>query len=566
MLLELNIENFAIIKDIKVNFSKGLNIITGETGTGKSILIEALGIILGARSNKDFIRTGETEANLQAVFYIDHESPIEEILSKYQISIDSDRLLIINKQISQDMPSLSKVNGKNVNLSMLSDITSNLIDIFGQHEHQSLLNVNRHKELLDSFGGKELKSLKNDLLKSFKIYQKLNKKLTNLSIDELSRDREIDILEYQIQEIESADIDLNKDVTINEDYKKLKNINNIREALVVLSNKLKSDSFQENDILNSLDRSILEINNIKDFDSEIEDIYNRLNSIKYELEDIYRGVLDYLGDLNFDDTTMLLIEKRLDTINSLKSKYGESLDEVLDFKDRAELRLESLQNQDREIMEIEKQISEVETELKEKSFKVSNYRKKLAKLLENEISLELKYLNMEEVEFKVDFKKLDYFSHDGIDYIEFLISTNIGEKLKPLSKIASGGEMSRIMLAFKNILAEYDNIQTLIFDEIDTGISGRTAQLVGEKIYHISRKRQVICISHLPQITALADSHYSINKLVENSKTGSYIKKLTYDERVEELARLIGGIDLTNTTKSHAKEMLYLSDKFKKEL
>ena len=263
-----------------------------------------------------------------------------------------------------------------------------------------------------------------------------------------------------------------------------------------------SDSFQENDILNSLDRSILEINNIKDFDSEIEDIYNRLNSIKYELEDIYRGVLDYLGDLNFDDTTMLLIEKRLDTINSLKSKYGESLDEVLDFKDRAELRLESLQNQDREIMEIEKQISEVETELKEKSFKVSNYRKKLAKLLENEISLELKYLNMEEVEFKVDFKKLDYFSHDGIDYIEFLISTNIGEKLKPLSKIASGGEMSRIMLAFKNILAEYDNIQTLIFDEIDTGISGRTAQLVGEKIYHISRKRQVICISHLPQITA----------------------------------------------------------------
>lgn len=565
MLLELNIKNFAIIENLEVRFDNGLNIITGETGTGKSILIEALGVLLGSRSNKDFIRTGEDKAILEAVFYVENKE-IDYIIKDYGIEIEEDRILIINKSISKNGPSLTKINGKNVNLSMLNKVTRNLVDIFGQHEHQSLLEVDNHKFLIDSFGNKEFKDLKLEIKSAYIELKNKRNYLGEISIESSERDREIDILKYQIDEIEASNLDVKKDLDIEKEYKKYKEINFINNIFMQVLGNLKSNSFEETAILDIINRDISELEKIKEIDEEILSIYERYRNISFELEDLTRDIYDYGNSLEANPNYLIELENRLDLINRLKSKYGESFEEILKFKDEAQERLLILANQEVEIRKLKKEIGLMEEKLLEKSRNLSGLRKEIGRDLEEKIQKELEYLNMKDIVFKVDFKELNDFNIDGIDRVEFLISTNIGEGLMPLSKIASGGEMSRIMLAFKTILAGHDNIDTMIFDEIDTGISGRTAQLVGEKIYEISKDHQVICISHLPQITAMADRHYSINKETINNKTGSYIKLLDDKSRVEELARLIGGPRLTDTTKKHAREMINMCNELKSKM
>ncbi len=564
MLLELKINNFAIIKSLEVSFKSGLNIITGETGTGKSILIEALGVLLGSRTSKEYIRTGESMASLEGVFYLENDKVYNK-LREQDLNLAEDRVLIIDRTISLNGPSLTKVNGKNVNLAMLNDITRHLVDIFGQHEHQSLLDVYNHKRLLDSFGDEKLLSLKEATKDLYQVLMEKRKELASISSDNMQKDREIDILRYQISEIEEGNIDVKKDNDIEEEYRKYSKLGEINTMFCSIINNYDDLDLTGSSLLEKLSRDVINLEKIQALDENIDKIYSRLKNLEFEFQDIIRDSKDYIEGLNFDSAYIEALETRLDIINRLKSKYGEDLESVLSFKLDAEEKLKVLENQDVEISRLETEIRKLEKELLELGEDLTRSRKNLAKVLEEKIQNELEYLNMKNIIFKVDFKTLDDFSLDGLDKIEFLISTNMGEGLKSLSKIASGGEMSRIMLAFKSILAKYDTIETMIFDEIDTGISGKAAYLVGEKIYEISKLNQVICISHLPQITSMADYHYSINKEIIGNKTGSYIKELNYDERVNELARLIGGLEVTDTTIKNAVEIIETSKKMKEK-
>ena len=563
MLVELNIRNFAIIEELQIRFTKGLNILTGETGSGKSILIEAIGIILGSRTSKDLIQTGHDKAFLEGVFYIEDSTVIVPILDKYGVDFAEDNLLIITREIYLNSPTISRVNGKILNLSMLNDITAKLIDIFGQHEHQSLLDMSKHQMLVDSFGDKELIKLKSIIKSNYEDMVLEKRRLKSLSIDSGERDREIDILNFQIQEIEDARLTKDDEDNVENEYKKLSRVEEISFAAKEVINSISLDSYENKNVLDLMSRNIQAINNVKKFDQDLEPFYVELENIRSELQDLNRSISNYLEGIEIDAERLTFLEERLNLINKLKKKYGNSIEEILDFRDKSLERLEKLNNHEKELEKTNKKIASLEASLREDSENLSNKRKEISSILEQEIKKELISLNMNKVNFKVDFKRNSELGIEGYDKIEFMISTNLGEDLKPLSKIASGGEMSRIMLGFKSILAGFDKIPTMIFDEIDTGISGRTAQVVGEKIYKISKEHQIICISHLPQIAALADSHFVINKVVLDNKTKTIVNRLSEDGRIEEMARLLGGVDLTNTTIKHASEMIEMSKKIK---
>jgi DNA repair protein RecN (Recombination protein N) len=563
MLVELNIRNFAIIEELQIRFTKGLNILTGETGSGKSILIEAIGIILGSRTSKDLIQTGHDKAFLEGVFYIEDSTVIVPILDKYGVDFAEDNLLIITREIYLNSPTISRVNGKILNLSMLNDITAKLIDIFGQHEHQSLLDMSKHQMLVDSFGDKELIKLKSIIKSNYEDMVLEKRRLKSLSIDSGERDREIDILNFQIQEIEDARLTKDDEDNVENEYKKLSRVEEISFAAKEVINSISLDSYENKNVLDLMSRNIQAINNVKKFDQDLEPFYVELENIRSELQDLNRSISNYLEGIEIDAERLTFLEERLNLINKLKKKYGNSIEEILNFRDKSLERLEKLNNHEKELEKTNKKIASLEASLREDSENLSNKRKEISSILEQEIKKELISLNMNKVNFKVDFKRNSELGIEGYDKIEFMISTNLGEDLKPLSKIASGGEMSRIMLGFKSILAGFDKIPTMIFDEIDTGISGRTAQVVGEKIYKISKEHQIICISHLPQIAALADSHFVINKVVLDNKTKTIVNRLSEDGRIEEMARLLGGVDLTNTTIKHASEMIEMSKKIK---
>lgn len=564
MLVELSIKNFAIIEDLKINFTKGLNIITGETGSGKSILIEAIGIILGSRSSRDFIQSGKEKALLEGVFHIENPSVIRPILNEYSIDMDEDNILIISKEIYLNGPSLSRVNGRSITLTMLKNITTKLVDIFGQHEHQSLLDSSNHQLLVDSFGDKELFELKFQIKNYYEEWLNEKNKLKNLSISGSERDREIDILKFQIEEIVDIGLTPDDESNIEIEYKKLSNIEEITKLMEETLLCINNENFDSPNISTLINRSISAMNSAKKLDEEIIDFYKRLVDINYEFQDLYREMQKYFENIFIDSERLSFLYERINMVNKLKKKYGNTLDEILAFKDKSQERLDELLNFEKEFEQTNAKIIELEKKLKIISEKLTEKRKIISTKLETDIKDELRFLGMTKIDFKVNFEKTSTFTSEGADKIEFLISTNLGEDLKPLSKIVSGGEMSRIMLAFKSILAFSDNIPTMIFDEIDTGISGRTAQIVGEKIHQISNNHQVICISHLPQITALADSHFVINKITLGNKTRTIVNKLSDEDRVKEMARLLGGIDLTDTTLKHAYEMIEMSKKIKR--
>ncbi len=563
MLVELNIKNFAIIEDLKVNFTKGLNIITGETGSGKSILIEAIGIILGSRSNREFIQSGHEKAILEGVFYIENPSIIMPILDEYSIDLDDDNLLIISKEIYLNSPSLSRVNGRNITLSMLKNITTKLVDIFGQHEHQSLLEPSNHEIIVDSFGDTELFELKEKIKIYYDEWINEKRKLKKLSIDSSERDREIDILRFQCEEIDDAKLNSDDELNIENEYRRLANINEISSSIEESLTYINNESFGSPGILDLMNKSISLIGNAKKFDEKLLNLHNQFESVNYELQDLYMELRNYLDNIEVDSERLNFLTERINLVNKLKKKYGNTIEKVLEFRNKSKERLDELLNFEKEFEKANKRIQELEKHLQIYCEKLSNKRKQISTNLEKSVKKELGDLNMGKVDFKVEFQEKPQFTAEGKDKIEFLISTNVGEDLKPLSKIVSGGEMSRIMLAFKSIVASLDEIPTMIFDEIDSGISGRTAQIVGEKIHKISRNHQVICISHLPQIAALADSHFVINKVILEDKTKTVISKLSEKERIEEMARLLGGVDLTDTTLRHASEMIQMSKKIK---
>lgn len=564
MLLELSIKNFAIIDDLKISFSKGLNVLTGETGSGKSIIIEALGIVLGGRGTKDLVRTGENRAILQAIFVVDESSQAKDLFERYGIPIDEDNLLIITREISTNSPSISRINDKVVTLAILNKITQSLIDIFAQHEHQSLLNTGNHKVIIDSFGDKAHKSIIDEIASLYEKYSKDLKTLDEMNLNLMERERMIDLYKFQIDEIDSVQLTPYDDEEIENDYNKLSNVMEIIQGIGEINESFNSDKYDVVSLLDYVNKNIAILNNIIKFDSDLLPYLNRFKEVNYELQDLHNEMIAYMDSVQLDEEKLDELNLRLDIVNKVKKKYGNRVKDILDFRDQSQDSLEKLENYEDQVRILTKQIEDYGLELASLSNKLSQSRKSIALVLEKRITQELDELNMHNVNFKVNFRVLDHFTSHGMDNVEFLISTNIGEDLKALSKIASGGEMSRIMLGFKSILADYDGIPTLIFDEIDSGISGRTAQVVGEKIHKIAKERQVISISHLPQIAAIADSQYSIYKEIKEGKVSTYIKKLNDEDRVYELAKLLGGVDLTETTINHAKEMLEMTKKIKK--
>lgn len=565
MIVELNISNFAIIDDLKINFVKGFNILTGETGAGKSIIVEGMGMILGQRANRDLVRKGSQKSTLEGLFYLEDpvKDTVNEILKDYGIDIDPNNYLLISREIHKSGRSVSRINGRTVTLTMLNKITVNLVDIHGQHEHQSLLNISNHMKLIDTFGDKELKSLLQNVEEEYRKLQNEKDKLSDISINNIEKDREIDILRYQIDEINRASLLEYDEKNIVSEYEKMKNIKEIGYNLGEVSDLINNNDYNDISILDNINKCVSKMNDIKKYDSNLTQYNKILEDISFQVQDLGISIRNYLENLEVNEENFKLLEEKIDITNSVKKKYGNTIEEILQYKSKIENRLETLLNNEKIIENINNNIIIIEDNLTDYCTKITEIRKELSKSIEVYITKELEDLNMDDVVFKVDFQKIDKFTMSGWDKIEFLISTNKGEDLKPLTKIVSGGEMSRIMLAFKSILAKYDNIPCLIFDEIDTGISGRTAQIVGEKIKMLSSNHQIICISHLPQIAALADTHFIIEKDILKDKTRTVVRRLNKSERIDELSRLLGGVDLTNTTKQHAEEMLEMSKKLK---
>mgnify|MGYP000883426397 CR=1 FL=1 len=559
MLKELSIKNFAIIDDIKVEFTEGLNVLSGETGSGKSIIIDALGIVLGGRSSKELIRSGKEKAIIEVLFFINED--IKEILR--ECGIEDEGLLIISREISMNYPSISRINGRPITINSLSKITSKLVDIFGQHEHQSLLNIANHQLIIDSFGDACYDDLLQKINSTYELYRKERQRLDEMNTSSYEREREIDLLKFQINEIEEAKLTNKDDDEIEDNFKKLSNMMEIIAGLNEVVNIFNNSQYDFNSILDLIDKNINTLSSISKFDKNLEPSLDRLTDARYELHDISGELQLYLEGLELDEDKMYYLEERLNLVNRLKKKYGSSIAKINEYKEKINHDYEKLLNFEKELDKINEAITEYEKKLLFYSEKLSEKRKIIALDLEKKIALELSELNMDRIVFKINFEKKHDFSNNGLDKIEFLISTNPGEDLKPLSRIVSGGEMSRIMLGFKSIIADNDKMPTLIFDEIDTGISGRTAQIVGEKIKKISKNHQVISISHLPQIVALADSHFVISKNIENNKAFTIIKRLNEDERINEIARLISGADITEIALNNAKEMIKMNKKLK---
>ncbi|EYE89706.1 DNA repair protein RecN [Fervidicella metallireducens AeB] len=562
MLLELHIKNFALIDEVKLRFDEGLNILTGETGAGKSILIDSVNFLLGDKQNRDIIRTGEENAFVEGVFEVKGDKLINILKEN---GIEYDDLLIITREINQSGRSISRINGRTVTLNLLKQIGELLIDIHGQHEHQSLLDEGKHIHILDSFCVDGFKQLKSEYNKLFADTKEIEGRLQKLKTDEQYKLRRIDLLSFQINEITEAQLKLNEDIELEKRKNILVNAEKIVSTLSIIYNKLYKDEETEC-AYDRIGTSLVQLESIAKYDEKISNAKESLEEVYYKIEDVIETLRDYLDEAEFNPEELNEIEIRLDTINKLKKKYGNSIGEILKYNEEITEELSNLQKSEELTEELERSLETNLTKLEEYAKEITKIRQQTGDKLKIYIENELKYLGMERAEFKVQIEETAHLNENGKNKVCFLITANPGEPLRALSKVASGGEMSRIMLAIKSVVADVDSIPTLIFDEIDTGISGRTAQAVAEKMCLISRKHQIFCVTHLPQIASMADNHYKIQKLVINNKTTTTVNLLNKDEKVNELSRMLGGAIVTETTKNHAKEMLELADSLKTKI
>ena len=558
MLRNLHVKNLALIDEAEVDFEKGLNILTGETGAGKSIIIGSINLALGEKVSKEMLRDNEENAFVELIFDVESDA-LKKALSGLDVYPEDD-MLILSRKISGGR-SIAKINGESVPASKMKAVSALLIDIHGQHEHQSLLKKQKHLEILDDYARNELSDIKSELKETYKKYREVTKELEEASLDEESRMRELSLLEYEIHEIEEAALTAGEDEVLETKYRKLLNGKKIMEAIHAAHGLLSMEDGSASELTGRAHR---ELSSVADYDDAIRGMADELLEIDNLLNDLNREIADYMDEAEFDDETFAGTEQRLDEINHLKAKYGHTIDEILASLEEKQEKAEKLQNFDTYHKKLLQQENALKETLQKQSEKASAIRKKYAKELAEKIREQLVDLNFLDVRFEMKFEQKEIFGADGFDEVEFVIATNPGEPLKPLGSVASGGELSRIMLALKTVLAKNDEIETLIFDEIDTGISGRTAQMVSEKMHMIAEHHQVICITHLPQIAAMADAHFSIEKSVENETTISTIRRLTEDEQVTELARMLGGVKITDTVLESAREMLNLAQNAKK--
>ena len=554
MLVHLHVRNLALIEDIEVEFGPGLNILTGETGAGKSILLGSMQLILGGRSAKDMIRTGASNALVELLFQVENPRA-EASLREFGVETSEGQVLLTRKLM--DGRSINKINGETCTVAQMKAAASCLLDIHGQHEHQSLLYQDKQLEILDIYGKEEIFPAKDQVQKSYKEYRDCKRQLDELDIDEEQRNRERAFLEFEINEIESAQLVSGEDEELEKRYRKLNNGRKILETLQGVRDLTGYESGQGAG--ESVGNAVREISRVTEYDTQLDSMASALQEIDGLLNDFNRELASYVDDLNFDDEAFYETEKRLDTINGLKAKYGRTIEDIQEYCLKQKQKLENLDKYEERFHEAEENLKKSREELETVSHKLSVIRQKYSQMLTDKITEGLKDLNFLDVQFQITFRRRKEYTAGGFDDIEYEISTNPGESLKPLGKIVSGGELSRIMLAIKAILADRDQIETLIFDEIDTGISGRTAQKVSEKMAVIGRCHQVLCITHLPQIAAMADTHFEIEKHQKDNETITEIHPLEGDDSVRELARLLGGAEITQAVFDNAKEMKELA-------
>lgn len=556
MLLNVHVKDLALIEDVDICFDNGLNILTGETGAGKSIIIGSIGIALGAKAGRDLIRNGADYALVELVFSIDSEDTKSK-LKEMDINIDEDNQIIISRKIMNGK-SIIKVNGETTTASMLREIASLVIDVHGQHDYESLVHTEKHLEILDSFAGENNTKLKNETEVLYKEYKRVLKELSEFTNDEEQRARDLSFFEFELNEIEAAGLKTGEDEELEEEFKLMSHGRKIAETLSEVYNRLTGDNVNVSEMVGL---SMKELSSISHLDERVGEFYETLGTIDSLCYELSKDMTDYLNRLDFNPERVEYVSDRLDTINKLKLKHGKTIEAILQKKENLSEKIDSLNNYEETRKQLETKLSEIKDKLEDKSCQLSMSRKKAATTLEKDIKKALMDLNFLEVKFKAEFSRTSDYTAKGTDEMEFMISTNPGEDIKPLAKIASGGELSRIMLGLKAVLADKDSVDTLIFDEIDTGISGKTAGMVADKMSVISSRHQVICITHLPQIAAHADRHYLIEKNVKNNHTFTDIRRLNEEESVEELARMLGSTVITEATLDNARELKNLAGK-----
>lgn len=565
MLLQLDIQNIALIDKLSLELAPGLNVLTGETGAGKSILIDSINAVLGERVTRDLIRNGKDKAFIEAAFTYDNKY-INELLEQLGIDIE-DYSIILSREISLSGKNTCRINGRLVNVSVLKQVGELLIDIHGQHDNQSLLKTDTHIVLLDAFGGADVEKVKAEYINLYSKYKAIKSRLHGLLGDKGELMRRMDMLKFQIDEIKNTKLKKGEDETLDKQRQILANSEKITNSLSTAYELLSEGGNTGKSALYNLNKAILEISNIVKYDSEMMPVSEKLESVIYQLEDICGDLRSKKEEVEFNPEALSEIEERLDIIARLKRKYGSNIEEILDFYEKSKNEYDELLQSESLIEELNKELQLTSKKLSEYAQKLHAVRENAAMLLEKNITDELQNLEMKDARLKVNIildQEEKHFTKNGLDAVEFLISSNVGEPLKPLSKIASGGEMSRIMLAIKTILANVDEIPTLIFDEIDTGISGKAAQKVGEKLSFISKTHQVLCVTHLSQLACMSDSHLLIEKNSDGENTYTTVRNLDRKGQVEEIARIIGGSGITSLAIKHAEELINAADNYKK--
>lgn len=553
MLQNLHVKNLALIDETEVEFSEGLNILTGETGAGKSIIIGSINLALGQRVPKEMLKENGEPALVELIFSIEDDK-VREKLAELDIEVEDD-MVILSRKITSGK-AVARINGEAVSASVLKEVASLLIDIHGQHEHQSLLSKKKHLDILDVYAKQELGSYKEQLATAFAEYKKLKEEWNTSNTDSESRARELSFLEYEIKEIEDAALKVGEDEELEDEFKRFSNGRKIMEAVGFAQEAVGGQGESASDLIG---RALREISNVSAYDKQVAELENQLIEIENLIHDFNHELSGYISDVDFDEETFYQIEKRLDLINHMKSKYGNSIEDILKAYEEKCERVSVLNDYDAYLAKLETALQKKEDDVKKLCQEISKIRKTNAVVLCEAITQALQDLNFLDVVFTMEFGEPVGYSANGFDEPEFMISTNPGEPVKPLGKVASGGELSRIMLAIKTIMADTNEIDTLIFDEIDSGISGRTAQMVAEKMNVLGRSSQIICITHLPQIAAMADAHYLIEKKVEANTTHSNIFKLNNEDSIHELARMLGGVEITEAVVKNAQEMKELA-------
>ena len=550
MLLEISIKNFAIIQEVSLTFDRGMTVLTGETGAGKSIIIDAMNLMLGSRATTDVIRHGSPKAEIEGLFSLKKNAELEAILTQQGIAVSDE--LIIRREILANGRSVSRVNGQLVNLSVLKEMGPYLVDIHGQHDQEELMRSSHHIGLLDSFGQANFQELKASYQQVFEAYRTLRKQVLDKQKNELEHKARIEMLEYQIAEIEAADLQAGEDEALLQERDRLLNHKQIADTLTNAYAMLENEDFSS---LSNLRSAMNDMQSVEEYDKDYKEISQQLTESYYVIEDISKRLADILEDLDFDGNRLLQVENRLDLIYSITRKYGGQVDDVLEYFAKISQEYQLLTGSNLTGQDLEGQLKVLEAELIAKAGQLSQARRELAQVLENQIHQELQDLYMEKSRFRVDFSK-GKFGRQGNEQIEFYISTNPGEDFKPLVKVASGGELSRLMLAIKSAFARKEGKTSIVFDEVDTGVSGRVAQAIAQKIYKIGQFGQVLAISHLPQVIAIADHQFFIEKISDEASTVSQVRLLTFEERVEEIAKMLAGDVVTEAARSQARQLV----------